>query len=227
MRAADIDSLAAELIRRSGEARDWLSNAEEAVVFGSFASGQATPQSDIDVLFVGCGKRRKTRTIDVQWITRQTVESHGWLQSELANHIAKHGIWIKGDGLWKSHCRVTRATQDQKLQVVGRRLIGVWVYRKRISPIRRIRLLRPILLDLCRYAFLMRREAPPATAGLLTEYARHDSRLREVVSSLSLVDPPIRSLVRDILGSDSPSDCKSRITESLLTLESGGHLHQA
>lgn len=72
----------------------------EVVLFGSRAAGLARAGSDWDVLCVGHGHTRRTRQIDLLWITPEELDSTAWLASELAGHIAHHGRWLAGEPSW-------------------------------------------------------------------------------------------------------------------------------
>jgi len=76
--------------------------AAEIVVFGSYATGLDTSESDIDILCVGNGLRQKSRSLDLSWVSDAAVCERAWLGSELAGHIAKYGVWIKGTGQWRT-----------------------------------------------------------------------------------------------------------------------------
>ena len=75
--------------------RELKDTAKEVVVFGSSSVGLNGLNSDLDLLLVGDGKRFKNRQLDVVWKTEQDVAGRRWLESELASHIAKYGIWLK------------------------------------------------------------------------------------------------------------------------------------
>ena len=74
----------------------------ELVVFGSYAAGLNTAQSDIDVLCVGNGRRLKSHSLDLLWVSEDELDTNRWLGSELAGHISAYGIWVRGDGLWRN-----------------------------------------------------------------------------------------------------------------------------
>lgn len=90
-----------ERMTRDGRDIAHLNRAREVVVFGSYASGLNTSESDIDVLCIGSGPRLKSRTLDLSWVPEDRLEGKEWLGSELAGHIATFGVWVRGDGSWR------------------------------------------------------------------------------------------------------------------------------
>jgi predicted nucleotidyltransferase len=82
---------------------DFSKRATEIVVFGSRAVGVNQEASDLDVLVVGNGARRTKRGgLDVIRVSSLDLASPNWLDSELAGHISKYGVWLKGGGQWRS-----------------------------------------------------------------------------------------------------------------------------
>ena len=79
-----------------------LKCAAEIVVFGSYAAGLNTADSDIDVLCIGNGLRLKSHSLDLSWVSENKVSEDAWLGSELAGHIAQYGIWLRGNGHWRA-----------------------------------------------------------------------------------------------------------------------------
>jgi hypothetical protein len=104
---------------------DWkatLKETSQIVIFGSWSIGQQKKLSDIDILCVGHGDRRKTRLLDVIWRTEAEIGSPKWLGSELANHIASYGIWIQGRDNWGSKVFYSNQAIASKKQLIKSRL---------------------------------------------------------------------------------------------------------
>lgn len=111
---------------------DWVPLCEmacELVVFGSRAAGVNRRQSDLDVLLVkreagpgdtgpdtqvGRRGRVKRAGLDLVVVSRAETESHEWLGSELANHVATYGVWIIGSGEWRERAHISTAAGDKK-----------------------------------------------------------------------------------------------------------------
>ncbi len=105
---------------RDGRDLAHLNRAREVVVFGSYASGLNTPESDIDVLCIGPGPRLKSRALDLLWVAEDKLDDNEWLGSELAGHIAKYGIWVRGDGCWRrSVFSGTRAIERKRNRIIA------------------------------------------------------------------------------------------------------------
>ena len=105
---ADLQSLLRVSISDSGEHLNSLVLASsQVVIFGSRSVGLQTATSDFDVFCVGSVEYKfKNRMLDVLVSTEAKIESDEWRQSELANHIACYGIWIRGTPNWVDNIRV-------------------------------------------------------------------------------------------------------------------------
>jgi Nucleotidyltransferase domain len=94
----------------------------EIVIFGSRAVGMGRRASDLDILAVGnSASRIKRFGIDLISIPAGHTASPRWLSSELAGHIARYGVWLKGSGVWREHVFVGREAAAQK----ERRLVSL------------------------------------------------------------------------------------------------------
>jgi hypothetical protein len=103
--------------------------ASEVVLFGSRAIGVGGRQSDWDILLLGDGRDMHTVTVDVVWIAADRVSSEEWLGSELANHVAVYGRWVRGSGAWRHEVSASpRAAADKEraLTVQLNELRRVW-----------------------------------------------------------------------------------------------------
>jgi len=88
--------------------------ADEVFVFGSTACGLSNATSDVDVLCVGRGKRRQSSRLELIWIPAERVLTDRWLGSDLANHVARFGICLKGTPAWTSRVFVSPASRALK-----------------------------------------------------------------------------------------------------------------
>src|ERR1039457_3516872 len=101
-------------IRAIGE-EEFVERASEVVVFGSVAMGLQRTDSDVDILcFSDEHYKRKSHFIDLIVVPQRCSQDPGWLQSELATHVATYGRWIKGEGAWKDNARIGRSIVDCK-----------------------------------------------------------------------------------------------------------------
>jgi len=94
----------------------------EIVVFGSRAAGMSRRASDLDILAVGNHASRVKRFgIDLISIPATDLASPTWLGSELAGHISRYGLWLKGSGAWREDVFVGHEAAAQK----ERRLVSL------------------------------------------------------------------------------------------------------
>jgi hypothetical protein len=140
-----------------------INRSEEAIVFGSYSRGCETPESDIDILFVGDGPRRKSKMLDLIWQSKRQINSRSWLGSELAAHIKHYGIWIKGEGQWKENVKISKTSINKKKLKILYALSHLYVKRSDLEINSRIEILSKIFLDLFRLGYLINREAVPPT----------------------------------------------------------------
>ncbi|WNM58754.1 nucleotidyltransferase domain-containing protein [Candidatus Nitrospira allomarina] len=93
---------------------------EEIILYGSRAAGVERESSDWDFLCVGSGKNCRKKKIEIKWVSHEYVLSEKWLGSELAGHIAKYGIWLKGNGTWVSMVFVSAdALKRKEIAICG------------------------------------------------------------------------------------------------------------
>jgi hypothetical protein len=155
--------------------------AREVVVFGSTSVGLNLPNSDLDLLLVGDGKRFKNRQLDVVWKTDLDVTRRRWLESELAGHIAKYGIWLQGNGDWAKHVHVgNRAVTYKRRLIVARAkaLEKAWTTLADAYKIKHVVKLRR---DLQRLEMLTTRIAIPPTPILDQHWQKVTNHEREIL----------------------------------------------
>lgn len=119
----------------------------EVVFFGSFAYGCENKQSDIDVLFVGKGTRRVSKSLDFIWVNPKRLESKSWLCSEIAIHIANSGVWYKGNGEWRKNVFFNKSSITRKKQLILNRCIHLLLNKDTLNYKRKITILQKILLN--------------------------------------------------------------------------------
>jgi predicted nucleotidyltransferase len=97
------------------QARQYVDQASEVIVFGSMSAGLERPDSDMDVLCVGGREYKlKSRLLDLIVVPLDLTRNQSWLQSELATHVCKYGTWIKGTPLWKGDVRIGLNAVEEK-----------------------------------------------------------------------------------------------------------------
>ncbi len=117
-------------------------SAREIVLFGSRAAGVAGPLSDWDLLCIGCPSREqrwpsstatlaahssvrppflfselaadpRVRRTHLVWIDERSLGTQKWLESELAGHVARYGVWLHGKPRWVSSVRCGPAAAER------------------------------------------------------------------------------------------------------------------
>src|SRR5438105_1245645 len=87
----------------------------EIIVFGSMAVGIPRPDSDIDVLCIGeANYKLKRPLLDLIGISVNETTNEHWLHGELASHIAKYGVWLKGSPQWIQAVAIGASVAAQK-----------------------------------------------------------------------------------------------------------------
>jgi predicted nucleotidyltransferase len=142
-----------------------LAAAEQIVLFGSASVGMQSSRSDIDILLVGSSNEKRAMKIDgldVSSIDLNDRHTSRWLGSELANHIARYGVWLRGQDDWSSRCFVSDesiAFKVRKIEARVQALDRAWNYFSAPYQTKHLRLVRR---DLQRLELMMaRRPVPP------------------------------------------------------------------
>jgi hypothetical protein len=138
-----------------------------AVVFGSYAYGCEDDSSDIDMLFIGNGKRVKKNKIDFIWKKPDEITSKRWLGSELANHIAEYGVWGKGDQNWRNDTFIGNFAIEKKKQKIYERMVHILLKRQKYSKLAINKLFVSVYLDFLRLTMLYTNKAIPPKAILI------------------------------------------------------------
>ncbi len=103
---------------------DWShlrKSAKQIILFGSYACGTHTSESDVDLLCVGHGRRLKRRALHLLWVDESTLRDPKWLGSELAWHVSRCGIWLKGANDWaRLAIPSTEAVQRKRKRILTR-----------------------------------------------------------------------------------------------------------
>ena len=171
---------------------------EQIVLFGSRAAGLEGEHSDWDLLCIGNGGTSlRSPELDLIWVSPAQAQSTDWLSTELANHIAKYGIWLHGVDNWSHKARVGKSSLAKKVKAIrrdGTVLTELW---PRLAPRFRGRRALRIRRNLQRANYLRRLLPVPPTAVLDNEWARQGNRsqyLTEVANKLS-VAPDLIGLI--------------------------------
>ena len=144
-------------------------NASEIVLFGSYAYGCEHPKSDIDILFVGNKKRVLNKYFDFIWINNKVSKSRSWMCTELANHIARYGIWIKGNGSWQNKVFFSKSTINKKKQKIFERLLHIYLQNESITLEKKKYFIQKVILNTLRLKNIYNKIPNPPTCITVNE----------------------------------------------------------
>jgi hypothetical protein len=163
---------------------DLRSRSEEVVLFGSRAAGVETASSDWDVLCVGSSVSHMTSGLDLVCLRRSDLDSLRWLGSELAGHVARYGVWLKGAPAWRDSVFVSDRSVDRKASLVRTRIAELKRHWSHFSQCYRLKYLTRIRRDLQRLDILLDRRTVPPTRLLdqaWSETSDHFAELSRIV----------------------------------------------
>jgi hypothetical protein len=167
LRRFDISQDIADALASIGHSwEDLLQSSQEIVLFGSRAAGVAHERSDWDILCVGHGSTRRTKRIDLIWVTPEERCSRAWLEGELAGHVGRWGQWLAGEPTWREHAVPGPEACEEKRRRIARR-VTVWERSWALcSPRLRARYALALRRDLQRHELLRGGQAVPPSAML-------------------------------------------------------------
>jgi predicted nucleotidyltransferase len=110
-----------------------LQSCQQLVLFGSRAAGASRHGSDFDLLCVGSGSSRLSRTLDLVFVTPKEVREEQWLGCELAGHVARYGIWLVGEPDWVHRVQSSQRAIDKKSSKILLRLQAVEEHAARLD----------------------------------------------------------------------------------------------
>jgi hypothetical protein len=165
--------MADERLRAIGLSLDLLTSAASGVfVFGSRADGSASASSDLDILCIGNGRRMKRAGLDVVWVSPRHLLSQVWLGSELATHVARFGICLRGDASWTLAAWPDADAVALKRATVEAEHLAMLRLWEQLAPEYRRKHMSSVRRNLQRLERLSRGEAVPPTPHLDAEWRR-------------------------------------------------------
>lgn len=135
----------------------------QVVLFGSRAAGVAGPGSDWDVLCIGRApcSQQDIRGVDLVWLEESSLGSASWLESELAGHVARYGVWLHGEPDWVSAVRCGPAAAERKARRISSRLRALKSAWPLLSPAHQVECATLLRRDIRRHELLIRGEPVP------------------------------------------------------------------
>lgn len=215
---------------------DWKSvdtNASQIILFGSWSCGLQNENSDVDVLCVGSGSQIKNRTVEILWLSDLEIESREWLGSELANHVAAFGVWIKGSDDWRLRTWNSPETLSTKFDVIAKRCRSLQKRWPLLSLSFRKRQAARLREDVIRLECILKEIAIPPTRLLesfisaigvsvkdIREHLRSQLSDRDVKWVVDIIGPiPLQGLDKNAI-----SDAKKWLAKSINRDKNAPHL---
>jgi hypothetical protein len=193
-----LKSLVLRRIRAAGMNWSTFSNsANQIIVYGSYALSANTRTSDLDILCIGDGNRYKSSKLHIVWISEQRTCSKQWLGSELATHVATHGVWIKGSNNWAHLTKPSRAAIKRKKNNILSRLNAMQRHWDKLHPRFQTGQLTKLRQDLQRYQMMRRGQAPLPKTLLDAEWRQYKNPDGWAV--LLVKSSPLTRLIRKFL----------------------------
>lgn len=185
---------------------DLASEATDVVLFGSRAVRSDVQESDWDVLVVGAGRSFHGKGLDVVVVPKTQVDDDTWLESELASHVATHGLWLKGEGAWRHKVRISARSADLKAKKLGPQLRTFLRIQPYLSPERRARHRRRLRRNLQRLNLLIDRKPMPTNSELDVRWAdMTEAQRRELAARSTIFLGPETAELWDALFREEPA----------------------
>lgn len=170
------------------EIRQLLSSSTELIVFGSSAAGLRRSTSDLDVLCVTDRTAHyKDRLLDLLCLSAKDVRGSAWLCSELANHIAKYGVWMTEKAEWVGGVHlddIAVHSKQLRLQSYASALEDRW---DKLSEVFKQKYVVKLRRETQRLILLRERVAVPPTLLLDNEWLANAEESERVVSIITQV----------------------------------------
>jgi hypothetical protein len=168
--------LEAALTAQAGSLAAVLCSAREVVLFGSRAAGCADPSSDWDLLLVDAVNVPRLRGFDLVPVSsHRSTSGPAWHASELATHVARYGLWLKGEPPARWHFDFEGAAA-RKRHILGIRLRALRPGWPRLSVPRKRKQFAILRRDLQRLALLECRQPIPPRQALDEAWRQIESR---------------------------------------------------
>lgn len=189
--------LAHRTSRMPAKAAAAMADAHELVIFGSVARGVDGPTSDLDVLAIGAATRARSRSVDFVAISRERISERWWLGSELAGHVARYGIWLRGTPSWRESAFVSDWSIRKKSARILALLSELYVRRHILSSLHITRYAERVVLELARLELLQRRAFITATDELRDDLIANDFAV--VDAATELLGAPCSLMLEEVL----------------------------
>ncbi|SRR6266446_512367 len=168
-----------------------FADCDQVILFGSRAVSRHLADSDVDLLCItervprGATKlRRRNITLDVVCVSTLRLQSHTWLGSELAGHIATYGIWLQGKDDWTPKVRRSQEAISRKAGLIESRVSALCRHWDMMSSLYHDRFSRIVRRDLQRLDHLVA-GIPVPPSPILDDAWRETPHLQDRLTSLA------------------------------------------
>jgi hypothetical protein len=189
--------------------------AEQVILFGSSANKCFTKDSDVDILCVGSGTPLRTSSLHLLWIPPPVARTSAWGQGELATHLHRYGIWLKGErGPNLADVPSKDAACDKRRRVLGRSSMLLQSWDELTSEFQARQITR-VRRDLQRLSLLFAGEVIPPTPLLNRDWQAMDDPIAWARHTF-IRDPEVRLVAEwafELAGQLGPD--QSQIARSL------------
>jgi predicted nucleotidyltransferase len=186
----------------------------QIILFGSQAASCQTANSDVDILFVKKGKGFKNEFFDFVTVDPKRIGLNSWLGSELANHIATYGIWIKGEDKWRNKVFISESSINRKKLLILSRLAQLWVKYESLKNKSMIKLFENVVLDTERLSNMINGLPVPPTAMLKSEIAAQGKNLMKEVCKPKYLGKVGETYINELFRENSISEVNSIIVKN-------------
>jgi hypothetical protein len=197
-RKPDFKRLVADRVRAAGLDWEYLQkSADQIIVFGSYALGVNTGNSDLDVLCIGEGKRYKSKSLHLVWMPKSRLGSPALSHSELATHVAVCGQWIKGNNTWANSTVPSLATVQLKRKRILNRAAALTRHWNDLLTAYQNRQVQKLRRDVQRYLLL--RAGSPSSAKPILDFEWNTARPNTNWSKVLRQAPELRACLQPVV----------------------------
>jgi hypothetical protein len=152
----------------------------------------------VDLLCVGEGERLDTGRLHLLWIKPSSLSDPAWLRSEMGGHIARYGIWLKGESSLGPPQPASKSTLEKKRNRIvdrARVLIEKW---HMLSSAFRGEQLRQLRLDIQRLD-LLRKGKPVDPNPLLDRLWEQERNRHQWIGQTLAKEGELLNLVMSVI----------------------------
>ena len=200
--------------------RQLSARAEQVILFGSYAAGCASPRSDIDLICVGQGPRRSSRDLHLLWIASKVINNPEWTKTEIGAHVAKYGVWLKGERRIGPPKPASSRAIDRKFHQISDRSQVLAARWSQLSPRFRNEQVLKLRRDIQRLDLLTSGQAVPPNTVLDQQWLRKKQKQQWVRAVLSRKPELWQQVSRLLTRRNGSAICRNNHRTAATVLES-------